>query len=50
MSEIPLCSVTISSQLPLDEIDSLETSLLINSLKALLWLPMPWITSMLDAI
>lgn len=28
MSEIPLCSVTISSQLPPDEIESLETSLL----------------------
>jgi hypothetical protein len=34
MSEIPLCSVTISSQLSPDEIDSLETSLLINSIKA----------------
>jgi hypothetical protein len=33
MSEIPLCSVVISSQLPPDEIDSLETSLLISSIK-----------------
>lgn len=27
MSEIPLCSIVISSQIPVDEIESLETSL-----------------------
>ena len=33
MSEIPLCSIVISSQLPPDEIESLETSLGMNSIK-----------------
>ncbi|MBD1215740.1 MAG: hypothetical protein H9536_00050 [Aphanizomenon flos-aquae Clear-A1] len=33
MSEIPLCSILISSQLPPDEIESLETSLSLSSIK-----------------
>ncbi|MEM8718618.1 MAG: hypothetical protein AAGE84_04825 [Cyanobacteria bacterium P01_G01_bin.39] len=33
MNEIPLCSIVISSQLPKDEIDSLETSLRMSSIK-----------------
>lgn len=33
MSEIPLCSIVISSQLPPDEIESLETSLSLGSIK-----------------
>lgn len=33
MSETPLCSVVISSQLPADEIESLETSLEMSSIK-----------------
>ncbi len=33
MSEIPLCSIVISSQLPPDEIESLETSLSLSSIK-----------------
>ncbi len=33
MSEIPLCSIVISSQLPTDEIESLETSLRMSSIK-----------------
>lgn len=33
MSEIPLCSIVISSQLPPDEIESLETLLEMNSIK-----------------
>ena len=33
MNEIPLCSIVISSQLPTDEIESLETSLGINKVK-----------------
>ena len=33
MSEIPLCSILISSQLPLDDIESLETSLSFSSIK-----------------
>jgi hypothetical protein len=33
MSEIPLCSILISSQLSPDEIESLETSLSLSSLK-----------------
>ena len=33
MSEIPLCSIVISSQLPSDEIESLETLLGMNSIK-----------------
>ena len=33
MSEISLCSIVISSQLPPDEIESLETSLGMNSIK-----------------
>lgn len=32
MSEIPLCSIVISSQLPTDEIESLETSLKMSSI------------------
>lgn len=32
MSEIPICSIIISSQLPPDEIDSLETSLSMSSI------------------
>lgn len=32
MSEIPLCSIVISSQLPPDEIESLETLLAISSI------------------
>ncbi len=32
MSEIPICSIIISSQLPPDEIDSLETSLTMSSI------------------
>ncbi|MDZ8186805.1 MAG: hypothetical protein RMX96_18390 [Nostoc sp. ChiSLP02] len=33
MSEIPLCTIVISSQLPPNEIESLETSLEMNSIK-----------------
>ena len=33
MSEIPLCSIVISSQLPSNEIEPLETSLRISSIK-----------------
>ncbi|MCE2720446.1 MAG: hypothetical protein ACK6A9_04330 [Dolichospermum sp.] len=33
MSEIPLCSILMSSQLPLDDIESLETSLSFSSIK-----------------
>jgi hypothetical protein len=33
MGEIPLVSIVISSQLPLDEIESLETSLSLSSIK-----------------
>ncbi len=33
MSQIPLCSILISSELPPDEIESLETSLSLSSLK-----------------
>ncbi|PAX57050.1 hypothetical protein [Brunnivagina elsteri] len=33
MSEIPLVSIVISSQIPLDEIESLETSLSLSSIK-----------------
>ncbi|MGB7440206.1 MAG: hypothetical protein WA919_04000 [Coleofasciculaceae cyanobacterium] len=33
MSEIPLCSIVISSQLPTDEIESLETSLQMSSIQ-----------------
>lgn len=33
MSDIPLCSIVISSELPLDEIESLETSLSLSSIK-----------------
>ncbi len=33
MSEIPLCSIVISSQVPTDEIESLETSLRMNSIE-----------------
>ncbi|MEC4887366.1 MAG: hypothetical protein SAL70_39570 [Scytonema sp. PMC 1070.18] len=33
MSEIPLFNIVISSELPLDEIKSLETSLSLNSIK-----------------
>ncbi len=33
MSEIPLCSIAISSQLPPEDIESLETSLTLNSIK-----------------
>ncbi|MDJ0675096.1 MAG: hypothetical protein QNJ36_06920 [Calothrix sp. MO_167.B42] len=33
MSEIPLCTIVISSQLPPDEIESLETSLEMSSIK-----------------
>ena len=33
MGEIPLVSIVISSQIPLDEIESLETSLSLSSIK-----------------
>ena len=33
MSEIPLCSIVISSQVPSDKIESLETSLRMSSIK-----------------
>ena len=33
MSEIPLCSIVISSRVPTDEIESLETSLGMNKVK-----------------
>ncbi|MGD1871668.1 MAG: hypothetical protein ACFB02_01315 [Mastigocoleus sp.] len=33
MSEIPLCSIVVSSQLPASEIESLETSLSLSSIK-----------------
>ena len=33
MTEIPLCSVVISSQLPKDKIEALETSLRMSSIK-----------------
>ena len=33
MSEVPLCSIVISSQLPTNEIESLETSLRMSSIK-----------------
>ena len=33
MSEVPLCSIVISSQFPSDEIESLETSLRMSSIK-----------------
>ena len=33
MSEIPLCSIVISSQIPTDEIELLETSLSLSSIK-----------------
>ncbi len=33
MSEVPLCSIVISSQVPANEIESLETSLSISSIK-----------------
>lgn len=33
MSEIPLCSIVISAQVPTDEIESLETILRMNSLQ-----------------
>lgn len=33
MSEVPLCSITISSQVPPDEIESLETALQMSSIR-----------------